>query len=155
MSDDAVPDNVTATALDETLSGTSSSDITVIYAITGTASGDDYTLADGTLTIAAGDSSGTITIGSIIDDALDEVDETVIITLSNPNGASLGSKTVHTYTITDNDAAPGLSIADVTAGEGDGTVTLTVSLDAVSGQDVTFSYASSDGTAEAGSDYTP
>jgi uncharacterized protein with beta-barrel porin domain len=40
-----------------------------------------------------------------VDDALDETNETVIVTLSNPSNASLGSDEVHTYTITDNDSS--------------------------------------------------
>ena len=69
---------------------------------TATGGGTDYTLANGTLTIAAGDTSGTITIASIVDDALDESDETVIVT-HNPTNATLGSDDTHTYTITDNE----------------------------------------------------
>ena len=90
------------------LSAASGQDVTVNYAVTGTAtgSGTDYTLANGTLTISAGSTSGTITIASIVDDSADEVNETVILTLSSPTNATLGSDSVHTYTITDNDDAP-------------------------------------------------
>ena len=42
----------------------------------------DYTLANGTLTINAGATSGTITIAGIVDDSIDEANETVIVTLS-------------------------------------------------------------------------
>ena len=35
-----------------------------------------------------------------------KINETVIVTLSNPSNATLGSDDVHTYTITDNDDAP-------------------------------------------------
>ena len=56
-------------------------------------------------------------------------------------------------TITDDDAAPQLSIGDVTVTEG-GTAQFTIELDAVSGKDVSFNWATSDGTATAGSDYT-
>ena len=61
-------------ALTVDLSAASSNNVTVDYAVTGTAtgSGTDYTLANGTLTISAGATSGTITIGSIVDDSLDE-----------------------------------------------------------------------------------
>ena len=90
------------------LSAASSQNVTVDYAVTGTAtgSGTDYTLANGTLTIVAGSTSGTITIASIVNDTLDEANETVIVTLSNPSNATLGSDDAHTYTITDNDDAP-------------------------------------------------
>ena len=95
-------------ALTVDLSAASSKNVTVDYAVTGTAtgSGTDYTLANGTLTISAGSTSGTITIGSIVDDSLDEASETVIVTLSSPSNATLGSDDAHTYTITDNDNAP-------------------------------------------------
>ncbi|VAW27442.1 hypothetical protein MNBD_BACTEROID06-808, partial [hydrothermal vent metagenome] len=81
--------------------------------VTGTATnsgGDsaaDFTLANGTLTIMAGATVGTITITDIIDDTMVEGDETVIITLLNPTNATLGASTEHTYTITDNDSASG------------------------------------------------
>ena len=76
-----------------TLSEASNNTVSIGYALTGTAtgSGTDYTLANGTLTIAAGQTSGTITIADIVDDTLVEADETVIVTLSNPTNAVLGS----------------------------------------------------------------
>ena len=49
---------------------------------------------------------------------------------------------------------PELSIAGVAVNEGDGTAEFTVTLDQASGATVTVDYATSDGTAEAGSDYT-
>ena len=48
-------------------------------------------------------------------DTLDEVDETATITLSNPSNLTITDSTA-ILTITDDDAAPSLSIADVTAG---------------------------------------
>jgi hypothetical protein len=57
------------------------------------------------VTFGANDSSKSIPI-TIVDDLLDEPDETIIITLSNPTGgASLGPITVHTRTIIDDDVA--------------------------------------------------
>ena len=69
-----------------TLSEASNNTVSIDYALTGTAtgSGTDYTLANGTLTIAAGQTSGTITITDIVDDSLVESHETVTVTLSNP-----------------------------------------------------------------------
>jgi hypothetical protein len=49
---------------------------------------------------------------------------------------------------------PALSIGDVTVGEGDGSASFPVTLSASSTQTVTVAYASSDGTALAGEDYT-
>ena len=101
-------ESVSSAALTVDLSFASTQNVTVDYAVTGTAtgSGTDYTLANGTLTISAGSTSGTITIAGIVNDSLDEANETVIVTLSNPSNASLGSNSVHTYTITDNDSTP-------------------------------------------------
>ena len=58
------------------------------------------------MTISAGSTTGTITIAGIIDDSIDEANETVIVTLSNPSNATLGSDDAHTYTITDNESTP-------------------------------------------------
>ena len=53
--------------------------------------------------IEEGATSGAIVIPSIIDDSTEEADETIIITLSNPTNATLGSDIVHTVIINDND----------------------------------------------------
>ena len=144
-------------ALTVDLSSASGQDVTVDYAVTGTAtgSGTDYTLADGTLTISAGATSDTITIASIIDDSLDESNETVVVTLSSPTNATLGSDSVHTYTITDNDSAPVVDF-NATSSSGAESVSstdLTVDLSAASGQDVTVDYAVTGTATGSGTDY--
>ncbi|MPQ49318.1 hypothetical protein GCQ56_20195, partial [Marinifilum sp. N1E240] len=83
------------------LSAASGRTVTVDFSVTGTATSADYTLADGTLTLTAGDVNKNITIASIVNDLLDENNETVIVTLSNPVNATLGTNTIHTYTIND------------------------------------------------------
>ena len=104
--------------------------VTVDYAVTGTAtgSGTDYTLANGTLTFNPGSTTEDITIASIVDDAILEANETVIVTLSNPSNANLGTNQVHTYTINNNDAAA-VTIEDVSGNEDDGPITITAILD--------------------------
>ena len=101
-------ESTSSAAITVDLSAASGQNVTVDFAVSGTAtgSGTDYALANGTLTIGAGVTSGLILISGIFDDAADEADETVIITLSNPSNATLGGNGVHTYTITDNDDAP-------------------------------------------------
>jgi hypothetical protein len=85
------------------LSAASGQAVTVSYTVTGTAtSGTDYTLANGTTTIAAGTTSTTVVL-AIVEDALDETNETVIVTLSSPSNATLGANTAHTHTINDDD----------------------------------------------------
>ena len=138
------------------LSAASAKSVTVDYATSdGTATaGADYTaISATTLTFAAGQTSKTFTVG-VLTDSLDEADETVTLTLSNASNASISDAT-GTLTITDDDAAPSLSINDVTASnENAANHTFTVSLSAASGKSVTVDYATSDGTATAGADYT-
>ena len=63
-------ESVSSKAITVDLSGPSSEIVTVDYEVTGTATGSgiDYTLVNGTLSIAAGDTTSTITIANIIDD---------------------------------------------------------------------------------------
>ena len=151
-------ESTSSKALTVDLSAASAQNVTVDYAVTGTAtgSGTDYTLANGTLTISAGATSGTITIASIVDDALDEVNETVIVTLSNPSNATLGSDSVHTYTITDNDNTPVVDFNATSSNGAESTSSkaLTVDLSAASGQDVTVDYAVTGTATGSGTDYT-
>ena len=151
-------ESVSSTDLTVDLSAASGQNVTVDYAVTGTAtgSGTDYTLSNGTLTISAGATSGTITIGSIADDSIDEPNETVIVTLSSPNNATLGSDNVHTYTITDNDNAPVVDF-NTTSSNGAESVAskaLTVDLSAASSQNVTVDYAVTGTATGSGTDYT-
>ena len=140
------------------LSAVSGQTITVDYTVTGTAtgSGTDYTLANDTLTITAGDTTGTITIANVINDVLDEADETVIVTLSNPSNATLGSNSVHTYTISDNDNPPVIDFAATSSSgaESVSSADLTVDLSAASGQDVTIDFAVTGTATGSGTDYT-
>ncbi len=88
------------------LSAASQTEVTVDLAVTGgtAAAGDDYTApATTTLTFPPGVAEQTLAIATI-DDADEEADETVIVTLSNPNGADLGARSEATLTIADNDA---------------------------------------------------
>lgn len=128
--------------------------VTIPYTVSGTAtgSGTDHNLANGTLTIAAGASSALVTF-AVNDDSIDEAAETVIVTLGTPSNAALGTNTLQTISITDNDAAPTLSVTDATVNEGTGTAVFTVALSAVSGQVVAFDWTTADATATAGSDY--
>ena len=149
--------NLTFTA---TLSTASTGQVTVDYADAGTgtaASGTDYTaITGGTLTFAAGTTSQTFDV-SVTGDAVDEGDETILVTLSDASGATISAAT-GTGTITDNDGAPTLSIDSPSVTEGDNgstTLTYTVTLSPASGQLVTVNYADTEtGTALAGVDYT-
>src|SRR5207253_1281091 len=87
----------------------------------------------------------------------DEDDQTFTVALASPDGATL-ARALATATIVDDDAAPTVSVGDVSRREGDSGVapmTFTVSLSAPSEKAITVHYATSDGTATGGSDYVP
>ena len=127
----------------------------VDYVITaGTASdGSDIVVTSGTASFGAGSATATIQV-RVREDLIDELDENFTIDISNPVNATLGATVSATGTITDNDDAPALSVSDVVVDEASGTATVTVSLSGASGQAVTVDYATADGSASAGSDYT-
>ena len=150
-------ESVTSAGITIDLSAVSGQNVTVNYAVTGTAtgSGTDYALSSGTATINAGETSATITIDGIADDSLDEANETVIITLSSPSNATLGSDDVHTYTITDNDNYPLVDLNTISSNgaESVSSKVITVDLSPVSSQNVTVNYSVT-GTATSVTDYT-
>ena len=73
-----------------TLSRPATAAVTVDYATAdGTATaGEDYTATSGTLTLAAGEQTGTIDV-PLLDDAIDEGEETFTLRLSNARGARI------------------------------------------------------------------
>ncbi len=80
--------------------------LTLGYSVSGSAtagSGNDFTIRNsGTLSIAAGARTANIPV-AINDDSTQEGPETVILTLTGRTGYTLGTRTTHTLTITDND----------------------------------------------------
>ena len=125
------------------------------------AAGSDYTAASGTLTFTAGARARTIAV-PVTDDADDEEDESLTVTLQSPSHATLDDDRA-TGTIADNDDAvvappvdadPELSIDHAQAAEDAGPLRFAVTLDSAAAQAVTVNYATADGTASAGSDYT-
>jgi len=136
--------------------------ITVDYTVSGTAtltsdykddSGQYSIASNGTVTFTLGEQQKTIKL-KVENDNTAEDSETVIVTISNPNNAVLGTA-IATHTITDADGDPTVSIAvdkDNSAEDNAETVTYTVSLDAQSGKTVTVDYAVT-GTALLTSDY--
>ncbi len=132
--------------------------ISIDYAtVNGTATaGQDYTSRSGTLTFAAGTTSLTQTISiPIRGDTLDEPNETFTILLSNPNNASLLTSTAR-CTILDDDAPSTLSLtpSTLTVTEGTTNAEFQVRLNRASGQPISIDYATVNGTATAGQDYT-
>ena len=119
------------------------------------AAGTDYVSATGSRTIAAGATSATIAV-TVNGDAVDENNESFTVGLSNPANATISDGS-GTGTITDDDAAPTLSIGDVSVTEGNAgttTATFTVSLSAASGKTITADWSTVDGSAIQPADYT-
>ena len=116
--------------------------------------GVDYTAASGTLTFAASETSKTITVPILNDTAYDPT-QRFRVTLSNASGATLPTSPWANVNINNDDAVPTASIANVTVGEGAGTMTLTLALDRLSNGDITYSTvtASVSGTATVADDY--
>ena len=116
--------------------------------------GWDYAAATGTVTFVFGETSKTIEV-SVIGDTVRENDETFSIHLSSPTNATI-AQADGTATITDDDAAqlPGLWVGDVSVNEASNAAVFPVTLSATSGVPVSVDYATADGSAEAGSDYT-
>ena len=144
-----------------TLSASSSSQLTVDYASSdgstnGATAGTDYTAVSGTLTFPAGTTSRTIAV-SVTGDTANELNETVVVTLSDAtSGAGIATAT-GTGTITDNDT-PNFSINSPSVAEGNSgsaNLVFTVTLSPASATQVTVNYADAGtGTATSGTDYT-
>ncbi|MBD2692391.1 M10 family metallopeptidase C-terminal domain-containing protein [Anabaena catenula FACHB-362] len=146
-----------------TRTGGTTNALTVKYGITGTANSSDYTGGTPgtgkTITFAAGSSTATLTINPTADTTI-EANETVALTLATGTGYTVGTTTSVTGTITNDDVSSAITInlsADQTIVEGNinpQNVTYTVTLSNTSNQTITVQYATSNGTATAGSDYT-
>ena len=141
------------------LSAVSGKTVSVNYSVSGgtaVGTGTDFTLVAGTLTFPAGVGTQDIPL-TVIDDALDENDETIIVSVSSPNNAVLSSNIAHTYMITDDDLPPTVGFISDSTGGGERALTpsYTVDLSAASGKIVTVNYSAVDGTATgSGVDYS-
>ena len=138
------------------LSTAAAEDVTVPLTLGGTAiSGVDYSSVPTTVVIPAGSTTATFDI-ALVDDALFEVAETLILTMGAPTHAIAGSASKLTITIADNDGAnkPAVRFAsesqDAVAGS---TASLVASLTKVSGAATTIGLLF-EGTATNNLDYT-
>jgi hypothetical protein len=128
--------------------------------VNGTArAGSDFIATSGTLVFDPGTISQTITI-PIIDDLSYETSEKFTVILTNPANATLGTRVIHTRTITSDDSKPKVEFQSAASSGSEATTpaVFIVSLSAASYQIVTVKYATANGTgasgATAGSDYT-
>lgn len=104
----SVNESAGSTSITVIRSGNTGGSVTVNYSTSnGTAlAGADYTTAASVLTFGAGVISQTFSV-PIVDDTDVENNETVNLTLSNPNGAVLGAPSAAVLTIVDDDGGGG------------------------------------------------
>ena len=124
------------------LSEATTGEVTVQYmTVAGSATADDdYEPTSGTLTFAAGDTEMTVSV-AIVNDDVEEGDETFSLTLSTPTGATIATASAM-GTINANDVPPplpSLSVSAATAVEGMA-VEFEVELSAAATGEVTFDY---------------
>ena len=133
--------------LDATSGRTVSADINAAGTATNV---DDYSLSKTTFSVAIGSLSDTVTV-NLVNDTLDEDNETLQIYIDNLSNAIAGNATVST-TINDDDPLPEISfsVASQSVLESASEAIITFNLDTESSKDVTV-YWEVGGTASAGS----
>jgi uncharacterized protein YvpB len=117
--------------------------------------GADYVEKTQVITFAPGETSQTFTV-DVLGDTVDEFDQTFRVALSSPSNVLIAGTGIATGTILDDDAAPTVSINNVSVNEGNsGTSTagFTVSLSTFSEKPITVDYGTADDTATSPSDY--
>ena len=137
-----------------TLESASGFDVEIDYATApDSASTDDFESQSGTVTIPAGQSSVSVDI-VIVNDTTHEPSQQFFVDITDATDASVNTSQ-SIVTITDNDLAPLLTVADLEVNEADGTAELVLMLSEVSEFEVSVDVATMDGTAMQGSDFMP
>ncbi|MBK8001105.1 MAG: hypothetical protein IPK15_20935 [Verrucomicrobia bacterium] len=142
---------VTITAL---RSGATNTAVSVrFYSTNGTAGATDYFTTNGILSFAANEVSKSFDL-RIIDDALAENAETVILRLVSPTNATISGFGTNLVTIGTNDSAyVSWSVASVSTNESTNAITLTVNRTGTTFNDVSVNFATTNVTALAAADY--
>ena len=129
--------------------------LTVQYALSGTAASNDYTITgSGSVTILAGETSVNIPV-VITNDLVSESSETVILTLGVGTGYQIGTRRAHTLTIRASDRPPAIQVSTAaqTIQEGQAGRTIGIVADFAPDNPLTVNMSAA-GTATAGDDYT-
>ncbi len=114
----------------------------------------DYVAETGSVSFAAGETSKTLSV-TVNGDLIDELTESFGVSLAGPVNATLADDS-GAATITDDDAAPSVSVGDVTVTEGNGSTVnavFTLTLSSASGLPITVDYATADASALSPADY--
>jgi large repetitive protein len=136
-----------------TKTGTTSNDITLAYATSdGTATANsDYSPKAGSIKFLVADTSKMVQLTALSDTTI-EANETVLLNIFNASfGTIVDGQGVGT--INDDDTPPSFSVNDASVTEG-GSVVFTVTKTGLTQNSYGINFATSDGTAIAGSDYT-
>jgi chitinase len=109
----------------------------------------------GTVTIPAGSSTGTAAI-TIHNDGTFEPSETFDVVIDHAQGITIHDATGTVTIVADGDPQPSISVGDVIEleGSGDTASAVQIGLSNPSSETITVDWATADGTATAGSDYT-
>lgn len=132
------------------LSEASANNVTVPFTFSGSASPADYSLPNGgSIVIPAGQTTGSLSV-VLVDDGLDEANETLSIRLGTPTGASIGAPNTLALKITDNDAPPSVSFDKAASHVSEGAQSaVSVQLSAASGKGVTVNFSVAGSASEA------
>ena len=154
----STPESSASVSVVVSLSAVTINDVTVDVATSGTATaGSDFTAPAATLTIPAGQTSATVDI-ALLDDAIAEGPETIILTISAPVAGNLGATTVHTVTLDDDEGTPTVNFANTASAvlESAGTASIEVTLSPASTAaiTVTVQVLGAQTTATAAADYS-
>jgi hypothetical protein len=135
--------------------GTLTATNTLAYTLkAGTATAADYTATNGLITFAPNATNATLTI-PIVNDSLVESNEQFTVVFSNPSsGAHLTGTNTAYITITENDVGLAFSAATYSVSEAGTNIVLTVVQTGNLSASATVDYATADGGALGGSDYT-
>jgi hypothetical protein len=117
--------------------------------------GEDFQATSGTLAVPPGESMHQFTM-FVLNDAIDEFDETFSVRLLNVSEAS-AAEGAHPVTITDDDAPPTVEVATASVAEGTSGTTVSpvsVELSGPSAKPVEVDFATTAGTATSPADFT-
>jgi hypothetical protein len=143
----------TAGVFTVTRTGSTASAVTVNYTVGGTALADsDYTALSGSVVISAGSSTATISVLTK-DDNTAEVDETVIVTISDSSLYQADAPREATVIIQDNEARVFIEAVDADMAEPSNTGTFKITRVGSTSGSLVVNY-STGGTAVSGTDYT-
>ena len=150
----------TSNTVTATLSNTYGANTLVNLSFGGTATGSgvDYSTSGTSITVAAGNTTGTINLTNV-PDALYEGNETVIIDIASVSGGTENGTQQVTYTITDDDSQPNasleiLNIYNPITDESGGQAYIRGKIDAVAGTTVTIPLFFSGTATGGGTDYS-